>query len=135
MTQRYQTALRSHAQQHLEAIGTGDILVGIPCYNNAASIAYVIQQVSRGLAQHYPDCRAVLLIADGGSTDNTRDVATDYPLPETQEKIVTRYQGISGKGSGLRAIFEAACQLGVQACVPIYVASRLTGSSIYRNQC
>jgi hypothetical protein len=119
MTHRYQTALRSSAQQQLTTIGTADILFGIPCYNNDTSIHHVIQQVSQGLAQHYPDCRAVLMVADGGSTDQTQAVAAAYPLPPTQAKIITRYQGIGGKGSALRAIFEAACQLQVQACATV----------------
>lgn len=119
MTHCHPTALRSTAQQELQAIERADILVGIPCFNNAASIAYVIQQVSQGLATYYPDHRAVLLIADGESTDDTRKVASDYPLLANQEKVVTCYQGISGKGSALRAIFEAAYQLEAQGCATL----------------
>ena len=116
MSRRYDTALRPHLLKRLEEIDEADILIGIPCYNNEETIVHVIQMVSHGLNKHYRDCRAVILIADGGSTDDTRDRATEFQLKPWQEKIVTIYRGVGGKGSALRALFESAHWLKVRAC-------------------
>jgi len=57
------------------------------------------------------------MVADGGSTDDSRDRVLDFQLKPWQEKLITIYRGIGGKGSALRAIFEAAHRLRVKACV------------------
>jgi glycosyltransferase involved in cell wall biosynthesis len=112
----YDTALRPHLQKRLEEIREADILVGIPCYNNEDTITHVVQMVSHGIDTLYRDRRAVVMVADGGSTDDTRDVVKDFELRPWQEKIVTIYRGVGGKGTALRAIFEAAYRLRVRAC-------------------
>ena len=105
---RYDTALRPYVTKRLEEIDRADLLVGIPCYNNEATIAHVMQQVSHGIRDHYGDCRAVIMVADGGSTDDSRDAAKAFEIQPWQEKIVCIYRGPSGKGTALRAILEAA---------------------------
>jgi glycosyltransferase involved in cell wall biosynthesis len=113
----YDTALRPYVQKRLEEIQQADILVGIPCYNNEETIVHVVQMVSHGLHRHFRDRRAVIMIADGGSTDDSRDRVTDFQLKPWQEKVITIYRGVGGKGSALRALFEAAHRLGVSVCV------------------
>ena len=71
----YDTALRSYPSKRIEEIESADILIGIPCYNNEKTIVHVIQMVTHGLAKYYKDQRSVIFIADGGSTDDTREVA------------------------------------------------------------
>ena len=115
----FNTALRSYTNKRLEEIAAADILVGIPCYNNETTIAHVVQMVTHGLADHYGDKRAVILIADGGSTDDTRETAKEFEIKPWQEKIVSIYRGLPGKGSALRAVFEAAVRLKVGACAMV----------------
>lgn len=109
--------LRSPVKLRLEEISNADILVGIPCHNNEGSISHVVQMVSKGLEQYYPNLHAVVLIADGGSTDDTREQGAVCSLPPQQERIITIYRGIGGKGSALRTIFAAAVQLRVKAAI------------------
>ncbi|MEW6489114.1 MAG: glycosyltransferase [Thermodesulfobacteriota bacterium] len=116
MARDYDTALRPYVQKRLEEIREADILVGIPCYNNEDTIVHVVQTVSHGIYEHYRNARAVIMIADGGSTDDTRDRVLDFQFKPWQEKLITVYRGIGGKGSALRAIFEAAHRLKVKAC-------------------
>lgn len=116
LIQHFHPILRDAARADLTEIGHADLLVGIPCYNNQHTIASVVQTVSRGLAQHYPDHQAVLVVADGGSVDQTREQAK-IALPSHQAQLVTVYQGVSGKGSALRTIFAAAVALSVRACI------------------
>jgi glucosylglycerate synthase len=115
----YMTALRQYTAKRLEEIGSADVLVGIPCYNNEKTIAHVIQTVTKGLDRHYRGLRNVILIADGGSTDDTREAAKEYEIKPWQEKIVSIYRGPGGKGTALRSVFEAAEQLEIRACAVV----------------
>jgi glycosyltransferase involved in cell wall biosynthesis len=116
---RFDTALRAYSTKRVEEIEHSDILVGIPCYNNEKTIAHVIQMVSHGLFHHYKDLRSVIMIADGGSTDDTREAAKEFEIKPWQEKIVTIYRGPAGKGSAFRSVFETAKRLQVKACVVV----------------
>jgi glycosyltransferase involved in cell wall biosynthesis len=112
----YDTALRGDTAKRIEEIESADILVGIPCYNNEKTIAHVIKMLSNGLNNYYKKQRSVIFIADGGSTDDTREVAREVELKPWQEKIVSIYRGPAGKGTALRSVFEAANRLKVQVC-------------------
>ncbi len=115
----YDTALRAYTSKRVEEIQSADILVGIPCFNNETTIAHVIQMVSHGLATHYKEMRSVIFVADGGSTDDTREVAKEFQLKPWQEKLVSIYRGPGGKGTALRSLFEAASRLDVQVCAMV----------------
>jgi glycosyltransferase involved in cell wall biosynthesis len=116
---KYDTALRQYTSKRIEEIENADILMGIPCYNNDKTITHVVQMVTHGLATHYKDKRSVILIADGGSTDDTREVAKEFQIKPWQEKLVTIYRGPAGKGTALRSIFEAAERLKVKVCAMV----------------
>ena len=115
----YDTALRGYTSKRIEEIESADILMGIPCYNNERTIAHVIQMVTHGLAKHYKDQRSVIFVADGGSTDDTREVAREFQIKPWQEKVVSIYRGSGGKGTALRSVFEAANRLEVGACAVV----------------
>jgi len=115
----YDTAFRPYLAKRIEQIEAADIVVGIPCYNNEATIVNVLKQVSKGLAKHYKSARSAILISDGGSTDDTREVVRVEEIMPWQEKVVFIYRGIAGKGTALRAIFEAAERLGARACAVV----------------
>lgn len=111
------TAVRPYVARRLEEIGSADLVVGIPCYNNAETIAHVISAASRGLRQFDKNLRPVIIVSDGGSTDDTREVAQEAQMEPWQELIVTIYRGPSGKGTAFRLIFEAVERLGARACL------------------
>ena len=112
----YNTALRSFTSKRIEEIESAHILIGIPCYNNEKTIQHVIQMVSHGLARHYKEKKSVIFVADGGSTDDTREVAKEFQIKPWQEKLVSIYRGPGGKGTALRSVFEAAVRLNVSVC-------------------
>lgn len=116
---KYDTSLRPWLVRRLEQIGKADIVAGIPCYNNQETIGHVAGMVSEGLHRHFPDKRSVIIISDGGSTDDSRELARETKGPPWQERIVTIYRGLPGKGSALRAIFEASDRLEASACMVV----------------
>ncbi len=122
--------LQPEVAGRLAAIKRADVLVGIPSYNNARTIAHVVRAVSAGLAKYFPDVQGVVLNSDGGSTDGTTDVVAGaqaesdrlllvrhplYPI----HRITTPYHGIPGKGSAFRLIFQVAAELDVKACAVV----------------
>ncbi len=122
--------LADQVRDRIRDIGQVDVLVGIPSYNDAATIGHVVQAVVAGLAKHFPDKRAVCVNSDGGSTDDTQRVVAEasFSTPEALlvgeplapvPKIFTPYHGPSGKGSAFRTIFAIAEQLGAQACAVV----------------
>lgn len=115
----YNTALRGYTAKRIEEIETADILMGIPSFNNEKTIAHVIQMVTHGLATYYNNRRSVIFIADGGSTDDTREAAKEFEIKPWQEKIVSIYRGPGGKGTALRSVFEAARRLNVKVCAMV----------------
>ena len=120
--------LPAQARQRIEEIGSADIVLGIPSFNNAETVGGVVVAVEVGLRKLFPELRAVICVSDGGSRDRTRDSAAtvrvgaraesllvppDSPEPE---KLVFEYGGPPGKGSALRAVFEIAKRLNASAC-------------------
>ena len=115
-TMRFSTAMRDYARRQIEHLGSADIVVGIPAYYSDESLAHVIRIVAEGLSHFYPEKRALIIIADGGSTDDTREVANSVENHHFNiDVLVTIYRGIPGKGSAFRAIFEAAKYLQASA--------------------
>ena len=123
-------ALRAEVREQLERIGTADIVVGIPSFNNARTIGHVVRAVQAGLEKYFPDHKAVIVDSDGGSTDGTMDVARDATLGDldaillhhrmpSSARIVFPYSGIPGKGSAFRSVFEVASALQAKACAVI----------------
>lgn len=135
------TVLHKTIIEQVKKIGEADILVGIPSFRNARTIVPVVKAVSEGLKRFFPSLRAVIVNSDGGSLDNTRQVVLDAPVSPGIAKIVTSYQGLSGKGSAFHTIFEIADRLKVKVCIvvdsdlrsitPEWV--RLLGEPIYKH--
>jgi glucosylglycerate synthase len=123
------TLLTAQTEARLDDIGSAEILVGIPSYNNADTVGHVVRAVSVGLAKYFPGYRAVLVNSDGGSSDETPAIvartAIDFQhlfIGDQQSilhRIVTPYHGIPGKGSAFRTIFEIARRLKAKACAVV----------------
>lgn len=120
-------AVDGPAQEQLHNLKHADIIIGIPSYNNADSIGRVIKAADLGLAKYFPNRKSVILISEGGDYEETLNAVNGLKdkqyfensfiaKPEFETKvIVTKYRGISGKGTAIKAIFEAAKILNVKA--------------------
>jgi len=107
-----------------------DIIVGIPSYNNARTIAHVVRAAHAGLAKYFPNASSMIVNSDGGSKDNTREAVLSsrvedmhllllsHPVTPVQ-RLSVPYDGVPGKGSAFRLIFEMAQKLGAKACAVV----------------
>lgn len=111
----------------LISVGAVDIVVGVPSYNDAATVGQVVQAVRAGLLRYFPRARAVIINADGGSRDGTQDlvraasisdlsVTTNVQALRTLHCISTQYEGGPANGFALRTILAAADLLQARAC-------------------
>ncbi len=122
-----ETILSSEILRQIENIRETDIVVGIPSYNNGRTIGQVLLAVNTGLAKYFPAQRAIIVNSDGGSSDDTiRIVNRSNPedprmimlshSPDPIRKIITPYQGFSGKGAAFHTVFQIAHNLNAKAC-------------------
>lgn len=95
-----------------------EIIVGIPSYNEADSISYPTQVASQGLIKYFPDKQSVIINVDNRSPDGTKDVFLVTPT-EVPKIYISTPQGVVGKGSNLRNLFEAAVELQAKAVVVV----------------
>ena len=110
------SAVRKITRMLLDRVDGADLLIGIPCYNNGGTVGAVVENAAVGLAQHFPELRGCILVADGGSTvDDSREEALAAIQRTEAHGVVGIYRGLSGKGSAVRMIFEAGAALGVKA--------------------
>jgi len=111
-------------------VGEVDLIVGVPTYNDAATIGQIVQAVRAGLVKYFPRQRAVILNADGGSQDNTQELVRAASINDLQpaanphalrtlHSISARYGGGPTSGRGLYAILGAADLLHCSACAVI----------------
>lgn len=117
-------------RKQLKSISQADIVVGIPSFNNYSTIGHVVDSVSAGILNHFPDSTTVIVNSDGGSSDGTPaivmdriadkipTVLVDHPI-YTVHKISALPIGIPGKGSAFKTIFRIAEILGAKAVVVI----------------
>ncbi|MBI4671862.1 MAG: glycosyltransferase [Chloroflexi bacterium] len=112
-----ETSFRVDAQRRLAEIGSADIVVGIPTYKNARTIANVMRVAAEGLARDCGALKSVLTVIDGGSPDDTVAAANQVTLPPRVKRLVMPYQGVQGKGSAVRALFEMARFMHARAVV------------------
>jgi len=115
MEKKASSALSPQACRHLKKLKNAEILVGIPSYNNAHTINYVVYQAAKGLEAYFPNLKSAIFISDGNSTDGTLESVKAMRLPFQVSVIPTTYVGVSGKGSAVKAIFEAARFLEAKA--------------------
>jgi hypothetical protein len=95
------------------------LVVGIPSYRNIDTVGQVVQRVAEGLGKHYQHLNPVLVSIDGHSLDQTLEVAMSTPISPSVRRIGTRYHGLPGKGTAIRAILEIAVRLGARACAVV----------------
>ncbi len=111
-------------------VGEVDILIGVPTFNDAATVAQTVQSIRAGLLKYFPRQRAVIINVDGGSRDSTQDLVraasisdlnhiTNLGALRTLHCIGTTREGAGRDGAGLHTILAAADLMHASACAII----------------
>ncbi len=111
-------------------VGQVDVVVGLPTYNDGQTVGHIVQAVRAGLLNCFPRARAVIINADGGSSDGTQDlvraasisdvnIASDVRALRTLHSISTQYEGGPASGIALHTILAAADLLQARACAVV----------------
>jgi len=97
-----------------------DVVVGIPSYNEAATIAYVTSVAGQGLAQYFPDTRNIIVNVDNCSPDDTRGAffAADIPVGIDKHYISTP-EGVKGKGNNFWNLFHFCKEAGAAIVIVV----------------
>ena len=111
--------------RQLAALGPREIAVGLPTYNNAATVATVVAAVQAGVRAHFPDASALVVNADAGSLDRTPDVlaASGVPLvlarheAPSGERAAVPFHGVPGRDAALRLMLDVARRVGARVLV------------------
>jgi glycosyltransferase involved in cell wall biosynthesis len=111
------SALTKDLEKQLNKVKQASLLIGIPSYNCASTINYVIYQSALGLINYFQKFSHAILVSDGGSSDGTLNAAKAFKLPRKINLILGRYEGASGKGSAVKAIMEASIKLNSDSVI------------------
>ncbi len=122
--------LPDEARRAAESIGRADLVIGIPSYNNAKTIGHVVRAANAGLSKYFPELKGVVINADGGSSDQTREAVLSARVDDghlmllstpmgVAHRLSIPYHGIPGKGSAFRLIFQMASALQAKACAVV----------------
>lgn len=101
-----------------DGVRKAEIVVGIPSYKEADSIAYVVRQVDEGLGRFFWRKEAVIVNVDNNSPDDTRGAFLCTPT-RTPKLYISTPPGVKGKGRNLRNLFEVAVELGAKVVITV----------------
>jgi len=107
-----------------------DLLVSVPTHNSAQTVGETVQRIRMGLLKYFPRELAVILNADAGSKDGTREVIAATAIDDLQRSanlyslrtlpvISTVYGDSPETDVALRTVLAAADLLHAKACAVV----------------
>src|ERR1700743_4022193 len=101
------------------SVGEADLLVAIPTYNNAGTIAQAIQAIEDSYQQNFVRDRVAILNVDGGSSDQTQQIIANLNGKKdsirrgitslrTAHRITTQYGRSPPQASALKGVSSPA---------------------------
>lgn len=120
------SALTDELLRQLVSVGQVDVLVGIPTFNNAATVREVAKAAMGSFLKHFPRERTALLNPDGGSNDGTADLVLHAEPQDldprirmsglrTIHRISAPHGGLPTRANAVRAILASADLLQAKA--------------------
>jgi len=106
------------AEVNPEKITRADLVVSIPSYKEADSIAFPTQQASEGLSRYFPEKRSVIINCDNNSPDNTKGAFLNTPT-QVPKIYISTPPGVTGKGNNFRNLFQKVVDLNAKAIVVV----------------
>jgi glucosylglycerate synthase len=106
-------------------VGPCEIVIGVPTYNNATTIAHVGDAARTAMDKHFRGVPAALVNADAGSGDGTPETLARLGVPTVfvrsgappRERTEVPFHGVPGRGEALRTILGISHRLGARVLV------------------
>ena len=92
-------------------ITAADIVIGIPSLNEGDNIAFVTEQIDKGLQRFFPQYKSVIINVDNFSSDDTRKVFLSS-VTSAPKMYLSTPEGVKGKGNNFYNLFHKAVELG-----------------------
>jgi len=86
-------------------INSLDLAVGIPSYNEADNIEFVVRQVAAGLEKYFPHLSTVIVNADNFSQDGTKEAFMAADSGSIPKVYLSTPAGVKGKGNNFKNLF------------------------------
>ena len=99
-------------------VQNAEIIVGIPSYNEADNIAFVVQQCNLGLQKYFPGLKSVIINADNHSPDDTRTAFLNS-VNTIPKMYLSTAPGVKGKGNNFFNLFREAQRLSARAVIVV----------------
>jgi predicted GH43/DUF377 family glycosyl hydrolase len=114
LRQEIEEPLRQAAQ-----MGPTEIVVGIPFYNEAETIASVLQTVREGLEEFYPGQKSIIVLA--GSPAGSACLGAIGAVPQSEAighiAFLLRDERVNGRGWAIRSAMEIARAAGADLAI------------------
>src|SRR5215469_4212138 len=116
--------------RQLMSVGEADLVIAVPSYNNAETIAKTAQAIGESVQQNFFRERVVILNVDGGSSDDTTAVFLNSDWQKdgnrrgltslrTIQRVSWQYAKTPSQGAALRTILAAVDLLRARSCAVI----------------
>jgi hypothetical protein len=116
--------------RQLMSVGEVDLVIAVPSYNNAETIAKTAQAIGESVQQNFFRDRVVILNVDGGSSDDTTAVFLNSDWRRdgnrrgltslrTIQRVSWQYAKTPSPGAALRTILAAVDLLRARSCAVI----------------
>ncbi len=83
-----------------------DLALGIPSYNEADNIEFVVRQVAAGLEKYFPHLNTVIINADNCSQDGTKEAFIAANSGRIPKVYLSTPAGVKGKGNNFKNLFN-----------------------------
>jgi glucosylglycerate synthase len=138
------TFLPDDLLRQLMSVGEVDLLVGISSHDSPSTVSATIQRIEDSFQQHFVRQRVVIVLMDGGATDENNVVSVETSAPEekwargqgltalrTIHRVRANFATPPTPGTALRTILAVADLLRARACAVVSPAStNLTAAAI-----
>ena len=104
--------------QAIDALGGGEVLIGVCALNQARSVVQVVEAASAGLSKELGDGKGAVLVVDAGYREDTREAIGAWAAqgPGKPKVRCVRISGPPSRPRTILAALAAARHLRVTAC-------------------
>ncbi len=104
-----------------QKVKKADLVIGIPSYNEADNIVFVVEKAQEGLKKYFPRKKSVIINVDNHSSDGTKEAffglnRSGFLIPRI---YISTPKNIKGKGYNFYNLFRFMKKIGARAGVVV----------------